>query len=163
MVEFDDAIDFALAAYRADGQWTVHDLAHDHLQDIDTIAEALRRLRGDEGAVAMVAVDEDFFLIVRVIGATTRVLLSDVTAAEDWDLAGSAVDFLGLPELDLEDQDDQVPAGDLGLLGDLGFHAMEMGLLLDDVDLYPDEMLSDVARRLGFGEQFDDAVGLSPA
>jgi hypothetical protein len=38
-----------------------------------------------------------------------------------------------------------------------------MGLLLDDVDLYPDEILSDVARGLGFGEQFDDAVGLSPA
>jgi putative tRNA adenosine deaminase-associated protein len=163
VVEHDDAIDFALAAYREGGQWTVHDLAHDHLQDIETIAEALRRLRGESGAVAMVAVDEDFFLIVRVLGANTRVLLSDVTAAEDWDLAGSAVDFLGLPELELEDEDDQVPAGDLDLLGDLGFHAMEMGLLLDDVDLYPDEMLSDVARRLGFGEQFDDAVGLSPA
>ena len=56
-----------------------------------------------------------------------------------------------------------MPAGDLDLLGDLGMHAMDMGLLLDDVDLYPDEMLSDVARRLGFGEQFDDAVGLTSA
>jgi hypothetical protein len=35
--------------------------------------------------------------------------------------------------------------------------------LLDDEDLYPDEMLSDVARRLGFGELFDDAVGLTSA
>ena len=81
-------------------------------------------------------------MIVRVAGATIRVLLSDVTAAEDWELAGSAVEFLGLPELELEDEDEQVPAGDLDLLGDLGMHAMEMGLLLDDVDLYPDEMLS---------------------
>jgi putative tRNA adenosine deaminase-associated protein len=163
VVEHDDAIDFALAAYREDDRWTVQDLAHDHLTDIETIADALRRLPGDGGAVAMVAVDEDFFLIVRVMGAATRVLLSDVTAAEDWELAESAVDFLGLPELELEDEDDQVPAGDLDLLGDLGYHELEMVLLLDDVDLYPDEMLSDVARRLGFGEQFDDAVGLSPA
>jgi putative tRNA adenosine deaminase-associated protein len=163
VVDQDDAIDFALAAYREDDQWTVHDLAHDHLDDVETIAEALRRLRGDGGAVAMVAVDEDFFLIVRVDGPATRVLLSDVTAAEDWDLAGSAVEFLGLPELELEDEGDQVPAGDLDLLADLGFHAMDMGLLLDDVDLFPDEILSDVARQLGFGEQFDDAVGLSPA
>ena len=111
----------------------------------------------------MVAVDEDFFLIVRVAGATTRVLLSDLTAAEDWELASSAIEFLGLPELALEDEDDQVPAGDLDLLGDLGVRAMEMGLLLDDVDLYPDEILSDVARRLGFGEQFDDSVGLTSA
>jgi putative tRNA adenosine deaminase-associated protein len=163
VVEHDDRIDFALAAYRADGQWTVRELAHDHLGDIETIAHALRRLPGDGGAVAMVAVDEDCFVVVRVAGATTRVLLSDVTAAEDWELAGSAVEFLGLPELELEDEDEQVPAGDLDLLGDLGMHAMELGLLLDDVDLYPDEILSDVARRLGFGEQFDDAVGLTSA
>lgn len=159
----DDGIDFALAAYREGDQWTVHDLAHDHLADVETIADALGRLPGDGGAVAMVAVDEDFFVIVRVIGETTRVLLSDITAADDWDLAESALEFLGLPELELDDDVDQVPAGDLDLLGDLGFHEMDMGLLLDDPDLYPDELLSDVARRIGFGEQFDDAVGLSPA
>ena len=163
MTEQIDEVDFALAAYREEGRWQVHELTLDHLGDIETIAHALRRLPGDDGAVAMVAVDEDFFVIVRVVGATARVLLSDVTAAEDWELAGSAVEFLGLPELELEDEDEQVPAGDLDLLGDLGMHAMEMGLLLDDVDLYPDELLSDVARRLGFGEQFDDAVGLTSA
>jgi len=163
VVEHDDGIDFALAAFRQGGEWTVQELAHDQLADVETISHALRRLPGDGGAVAMVAVDEDFFVIVRVAGATTRVLLSDVTAAEEWDLAESAVSFLGLPELELEDEDDQVPAGDLDLLGDLGMHAMDLGLLLDDVDLYPDELLSDVARRLGFGEQFDDAVGLTSA
>jgi putative tRNA adenosine deaminase-associated protein len=163
VVEHDDGIDFALAAFREGDQWRVQDLAHDHLGDIATIAHALSRFPGDGGAVAMVAVDEDFFVIVRVAGATTRVLLSDVTAAEDWELASSAVEFLGLPELEVVDEDDQVPAGDLDLLGDLGLSAMELGLLLDDVDLYPDEILSDVARRLGFGEQFDDAVGLTSA
>jgi hypothetical protein len=38
-----------------------------------------------------------------------------------------------------------------------------MGVLLDDFDLYPDEMLSDVARRAGFGAQFDEVVGLASA
>ena len=163
VVDKDDGIDFALAAYREDGEWTVHDLAHDHLGDVGAISHALSRFPGDGGAVALVAVDEDFFLIIRVAGATTRVLLSDVTAAEDWELATSAVEFLGLPELELEDQDEQVPAGDLDLLGDLGMNAMDLGLLLDDEDLYPDEILSAVATRLGFGEQFDDAVGLTSA
>ena len=163
VAEHDDGIDFALAAYREDGQWTVHELTHDHLGDVESIAEALRRLPGDGGAVAMVAVDEDFFVIVRVAGATTRVLLSDVTAAEEWELASSVVEFLGLPELELEDEDEQVPAGDLDLLADLGMQSMDLDLLLDDVDLYPDEILSDVARQLGFGEQFDDAVGLTSA
>lgn len=163
MVERDDGIDFALAAFREDGDWQVQDLAHDQLADVETISHALRRLPGDGGAVALVAIDEDFFIIVRVAGPSTRVLLSDVTAADEWELASSAVEFLKLPELELEDEDDQVPAGDLDLLGDLGMHAMDMGLLLDDVDLYPDEMLSDVARRLGFGEKFDAAVGLTSA
>ena len=57
----------------------------------------------------------------------------------------------------------EVPAGDLDLLGDLGLHASDLGALLDDVELYPDEMLSEIARRLGFGELFDDAVGLTSA
>lgn len=161
MPEMTDGVDFALAAYREEGVWRVEDLAHDQLSDVETLAHALRRFPGDGGAVGLVAIDEDFFVILRVAGASTRVLLSDVTAADEWELASSAVDFLGLPVP--EDEDEQVPAGDLDLLGDFGVHAMDMAVLLDDFDLYPDEMLSDVARRLGFGEQFDDAVGYTSA
>ena len=133
----------------------------DVLSDVDTLSHALRRFPGDGGALGMIAIDEDFFLVVRVAGATTRVLLSDITAADEWELAASAVDHLGLPPP--EDEDAQVPAGDLDLLGDLGMPAMDMGVLLDDFDLYPDEMLSDVARRLGFGPLFDEAVGMASA
>lgn len=156
-----EAVDFALAAYREEGEWQVQELAHDVLSDVETLAHALRRFPGDHGAVGMIAIDEDFFLIARVAGAQTRVLLSDVTAADEWELAASAVEFLGLP-LD-EDDDEPVPAGDLDLLADLGMTAMDMGVLLDDLDLYPDETLSEVARRIGFGAQFDDAVGLTSA
>ena len=161
MTEEIDGVDFALAAYRDEGVWTVKELAHDVIEDVDRLSHALRRFPGDGGAVGLVAMDEDFFVIVRVAGQSTRVLLSDITAADEWELASSAVTFLGLPPP--EDEDDQVPAGDLNLLGDLGMHAMDMGVLLDDFDLYPDEMLSDVARRLGFGELFDEAVGLASA
>jgi putative tRNA adenosine deaminase-associated protein len=161
MADQQDAVDFALAAYREEGVWQVQELAHDVLEDVDTLSHALRRFPGDGGAVGMIAIDEDFFVIVRVTGPTTRVLLSDVTAADEWEIASSAVDFLGLP--DPEDEDDQVPAGDLDLLADLGMNAIDMGVLLDDFELYPDEMLSDVARRLGFGPLFDEAVGLASA
>ncbi len=161
MSEQSDAVDFAVAAYREEGVWQVQELAHDVLAEIGTLAHALRRFPGDGGAVGMIAIDEDFFVIVRVAGAHVRVLLSDFTAADEWELASSAVDFLHLPMP--EDEDDPAPAGDLELLGDLGMHAMDLAVLLDDVDLYPDEMLSDVARRLGFGELFDDAIGLTTA
>jgi putative tRNA adenosine deaminase-associated protein len=156
-----DGIDFAVAAYREEGVWQVVELVHDVLTDVERLAHALRRFPGDGGALGLVAVDEDFFVLVRVTGPTLRILLSDITAADEWELARSAVELLGLPEP--EDDDEQAPAGDLDLLGDLGMTAMDMAVLLDDLDLYPDEMLSDVARRLGFGSQFDEAVGLTSA
>ncbi|WP_101525740.1 tRNA adenosine deaminase-associated protein [Nocardioides houyundeii] len=153
-----EGIDFALAAYREDGVWQLQEIAATALSSVETLAHGLRRLPADNGVLGMVAIDEDFFVLVRVTGSRVGVLLSDVTAATEWELAQSAVDFLGLPPP--EDDDDQVPAGDLGLIGDLGLAAREMGVLLDDVDLYPDEMLSDIAGRLGFGPEFDDVVGL---
>jgi putative tRNA adenosine deaminase-associated protein len=158
-----DSVDFALAAYRDDGAWQLQDIAAPSFGSVEALGHALRRLPGDAGAVAMIAVDEDFFVIVRVQGPATRVLLSDITAADEWELAQSALRFLGLPVFgDLEDED-VAPAGDLDLLGDLGMPAMDLAALIDDDDLYPDEMLSEVARSLGFGELFDDAVGFTSA
>lgn len=161
MAEQTDGVDFALAAYREEGAWQVAELAHDVLGDIATLAHALRRFPGDGGAMGMVAVDEDFFVLVRVAGADVRVLLSDFTAADEWEIAGSAIDFLNLPMP--EDDDESAPAGDLDLLGDIGLHAMDLAVLLDDDELYPDEVLSDIAARLGFGALFDEAVGLASA
>ena len=161
MAEQLQEVDFALAAYREEGVWQVQELAHDVLENLDHVSNALRRFPGDFGAVGMVAYDEDVFLLVRVVGPTVRLLLSDITAADEWDLARDAVEHLGLPYP--EEDDDPAPAGDLDILGDLGMHAMDMGVLLDDYDLYPDEMLSDVAGRLGFGPAFDDMVGLTSA
>ncbi|KRF00839.1 hypothetical protein ASG88_10465 [Nocardioides sp. Soil777] len=161
MSEQSDGVDFALAAFRDDGEWQLQEIASPAFESVDSLSHALRRLPGDAGAVGMVAVDEDFFVLVRVDGSSTRVLLSDVTAAEEWELARSALDVLGLPPL--EDEDEPAPAGDLELLGDLGLHAVDLAVLLDDVDLYPDEMLSEVARRLGFGQLFDDVVGFTSA
>ncbi|MEZ5094481.1 tRNA adenosine deaminase-associated protein [Nocardioides sp.] len=158
-----EGIDFAFAAYREEGVWALEEVAHAVLDDLDTFAGALRRFPGDFGALGLVGVDEDFFLVVRVAGPHVRLLLSDVTAAEEWELASSAVEHLGLPTP--EDDDEPAPAGDLDILGDLGMSAMDLGALLDEdaEDLYPDEVLSEVARRLGFGALFDAAVGLSPA
>ena len=158
-----EAVDFALAAFREEGVWQLTEIPPGVLADAAQLADSLRRLPGDGGAVGLVGVDEDFFLIVRVSGPRTRMLLSDITAGDEWQLARTALDYLGLPHTESDEEEEQVPAGDLDLLGDLGVHAMDMGVLLDDPDLYPDEQLSDVARRLGFGPQFDEAVGLAPA
>ncbi|UMG94505.1 tRNA adenosine deaminase-associated protein [Nocardioides sp. TF02-7] len=157
----DDDVDYAVAAFHEGGVWQVAELAHDHAADIEGLAAALRRFPSDHGALGMVAVAEDFFVLVRVAGPRTRVLLSDITAATDFELAASAVDFLHLPQPEYGDE--REAAGDLGLLRDLGVRAIDLAVLLDDEELHPDELLSDVAQRLGFGRLFDDAIGLTSA
>jgi putative tRNA adenosine deaminase-associated protein len=153
-----NAVDFAVVAYRDEGDWNVVELPGRALDDVDTISRELRRYPGENGALAMLSVDEDFVLVVRAQGDVVRVLLSDATAATDWALARSVVDHLGV-HVDVDD--DQAPAGDLGIVADMGYSAAEMGALLDDYDLYPEEVLSEVARRVGFGDKFDELVDLA--
>jgi putative tRNA adenosine deaminase-associated protein len=154
-----EGVDFALVAYREEGVWQVAELEPTKAAELDGLAAELRRYPGDGGSLGLVSVDEDFFVLVRVLGADVRLLLSDVTAATDWPIARSVVDRLELPLPD--DEEDQEPAGDLGIVADLGFGAMDMGALLDDFELYPDEMLGDIASRLGFGRQYDELVGVT--
>jgi putative tRNA adenosine deaminase-associated protein len=154
-----EGVDFALVAYREEGVWQLEELADDSVADLDSFASELRRWPGDGGSLGLVSVDEDFFLMVRVLGANTRILLSDVTAAADWPIAREVLDELELPLP--EDEDEQAPAGDLGIVTDLGLGAMDMGALLDDLDLYPDEMLGDIAAKLGFGRLYNETVGVS--
>ena len=153
-----EGVDFVVVAYREEGVWQVDRLPDDTATDVETLAAELRRWPGDGGALGLVSVDEDFCLLVRVMGARTLVLLSDVTAANDWPIARSALDFLDLP---IPDDEDQEPAGDLGIVADFGVDAMDMGALLDDYDLYPDEVLGDIADRLGFARAFEEAVGVA--
>ena len=151
-------VDFALVVYREEGVWQLQELSPRTVADIDSLAAELRRYPGDGGSLGLVSVDEDFFLLVRVQGARVKVLLSDITAATEWPIARSAVAFLELPVP--ADDDEQAPAGDLSIVADLGMGAMDMGALLDDLELYPDEMLGDIAHRLGFGRLYDDVVGV---
>lgn len=152
----ESAVDFAVVAYRDDGEWQVESLPARFGTDVDALVDTLRPLPSDVGAIGFVSVDEDFFVIARVQGADVRLLLSDVTAATEWPLASGVVDVLDLPEPD--DEEDRQPAGDLGILADLGVSAMDLGVVCDDPEMYPDEALGDIARRLGFGARFDDVV-----
>jgi putative tRNA adenosine deaminase-associated protein len=156
--EFAEGVDFAVVAYREEGVWQVEEIPDERIGGVDSLAAELRRWPGDGGSLGMVSVDEDFFLLIRVAGASTKVLLSDVTAAADWPIARSALEFLDIPLPD--DEDDQEPAGDLSVLADLGISAMDMGAMVDDYELYPDEMLGDIAAKVGFGAQYDEAIGV---
>lgn len=147
-------IDLALVAYLDEGTWNVAELREHALEDVESIAKELRRYPGETGALAMISIDEDFLLLVRVQGSLVRVLLSDATAAPDWILARSAVDHLGV-HVEV-DEEEVAPAGDLAILSDMGFSAAEMGELLDDLDLSPEDVLAEIAAQAGFGDEFDE-------
>ena len=44
------------------------------------------------------------------------------------------------------------------LLEDLGIDAMELQAICDDAQMYPDEQLEAIARRIGCGDEFLDAL-----
>ncbi len=152
-----DDVDFAVAAYRDEGVWQLAELHESLADDVDDLLDALKRFPSEVGVLALVSVSDEFFVIARMIGSNVRLLLSDVTAVGDWSLASGVADILDVP--DPEDDDDPQPAGDLDIVSDLGMHAMELGVLCDDPDLYPEDILVDVARRLGFGDDFEAIIG----
>lgn len=152
-----DGVDFVVAAYREDGEWQLTSLPPRTATDPETLMRALGQLPADAGVLGMVSVDEDYFVLARAVGAEEHLLLSDIGAATESPLAGSVVERLELPPPD-DDEDQVQPAGDLAIVADLGLAAMDLAAMCDDEDLYPDEVLADIADRLGFGPQFDQAV-----
>ncbi len=153
----EDDVDFAVAAYRDEGVWQVVELNPRIGEDVDDLSEALTRFPSEVGVLGMVSMNDDFFVILRRSGEKVRALLSDVTAVTDWPLASGVADLLDLPDPD--DPDDPQPVGDLEILSDLGMASLELSVLCDDDDLFPEDILRDVADRLGFGDKLDAIIG----
>ena len=154
-VDIDD-VDIAIAAWHEDGRWSLGLLPDAH--DLPHIIEQLRAQQTNGGAIALLAIDEEFFMIVRVLGSHITMFLSDITCSFDYAVAA---EFLKLCDIDEPDADDDpLPAGQLEILADLGMSHMELATLCDDAELFPDEQLEAIAKRLGFGDQFAEILEL---
>ena len=150
--------DFCIAVYREDDAWEAAVLPVAVTGNLDAIIHALRQQPGISGAIGLAAVGDDFFLICRVVGGQVGVFLSDLTASVDWPLAAQVLEYLDIPVPYDEDLDQVLPAGDLSILADLGVDEMELCALSGDLDLFPDEVLTSLARRVGFDRVFDRAL-----
>jgi putative tRNA adenosine deaminase-associated protein len=157
MTELDTA-DFAVVVYREDDAWEVEQLPIALTEDLEGLIHALRQQPSIGGTIGLVAVGDDFFVALRILADEVLVFLSDVTASVDWVLARQIVEYLELDIPDDEELDQVLPAGDMSIFADLGLDEMELGALSGDLDLYPDEMLASVAKRLGFGAAFERAI-----
>jgi len=143
--------DFGVIAWREEGVWRASRLTH--TRDFGSLMDQLKAQQGDGGSVALIAIDEEFFLIARCVGHTMAMMLSDVTYAAEYEIAADLIDALDLPFP--EEEDEPQPGGDVDLLSDFGINAMELEVMSDDLEMYPEEQISALAHRLGFGEQFD--------
>jgi putative tRNA adenosine deaminase-associated protein len=85
-----------------------------------------------------------------------QMMVSDVMAALEYEIAAEVLELLDIDSPEEDDADE--PAGDLNLLADLGIDAMELQVICDDDELYPDEQLESIARRIGFGDGYLEIV-----
>jgi putative tRNA adenosine deaminase-associated protein len=153
--------DVAVIAYREDDAWEADILPTALTEDLAGLIHALRQQPSIGGTVGLVAVGDDFFVALRVIGGQVTVFLSDLTAAVDWPLARQVLDHLEIDLADDEDLDQVLPVGDLSIFADLGIDEMDLGMLAGDLDLFPDEALAIIARKLGFGHALDRALDVA--
>ena len=141
--------DFGVIAWHEDGRWELSELSD--CRDLTRIIDQLKSQRTNGGAVALIAIDEEFFIAARSLGTHLQMMISDVTYAADYDIAADLLDVLDLPFP--EEDDEPQPGGDIDLFKDLGMNEMEIEAISHDVDLFPDEQIDAIATRLGFGEE----------
>jgi putative tRNA adenosine deaminase-associated protein len=146
--------DFAIEAWHEDGRWSIASLPDP--DDLTHIIDRLKKQQTNGGAVALITIDDEFFLAIRVLGTHVKFFISDISCAIDYEVAA---EFLELADLDQpEEEDEPLPAGDLDIFSDLGLHSMELSTLCDDADLFPDEQIEAIANRLGFSEQLTELL-----
>jgi putative tRNA adenosine deaminase-associated protein len=149
---------YAIAGYRDAGLWHCAPLPPAVLDDLSVLLSALRSQNPEGGPFVIANVDDEFFLIARLDGARTSLLLSDLTASVEYSLAEQVLDRLGEDPPEDDELDEVWPIGDLDLFADLGLAEDEMERLLDDIDAYPDEMLDAIVERIGVAETFSQAT-----
>jgi putative tRNA adenosine deaminase-associated protein len=149
---------FAVAAFRDGGLWQCEPLPPAVLDDLWALLSALRGQPAEGGPFVVAFVDDEFFLVARSHGGRIDLLLSDLTAAVEFPLAAQVLDRLGEDPPEEDELDEVWPIGELDLFADFQLPEDEMEQILDDLDAYPDEMLSTVMERIGLEDQFRGAL-----
>lgn len=153
---------FAAAAHNGPDGWSVRVLPERTLLSLDDLLASLRESREEGAVVGLVCAEDDWVAIVRPVPSGMRVLLSDATAALDFDLASDLLEELDVdaPDEGDADSDEPWPEGDFDLLDDLGASEQVLSVIFDDDDLYGAAQVFRVADELGFAEELAEATGL---
>lgn len=150
---------FGVAVVREDGKWRCTSMRAEALTSLSAAETELRELRSAGAVFGLINVDHEFFVIIRPGPAGTRLLLSDATAALDYDLADEVLEQIDA-DIDADDLEDADPfeEGDLGVLSDIGLPAAVLSVILDESDLAVEEQLHRIANEMGFDELLTAAL-----
>ena len=157
---------FAVRLSRPDERWQCELLAADAGDELPVLERALGQPGADgrPGPFVVVVDSRLYFVVLRHgPGGGVRALISDATLQE-WLLAAEVVERYGIGAEDgssfaatVDDAFDGdgtgEPAGDLEVFSDAGLPADELASLLGSDDLWADEMVLEIADRLGFADQ----------
>lgn len=139
---------------RGEGKWLVREF-RDPFERVGTSIQAVRNLRSESAAFAMLCVEDDYFVLVRPTPQGVRLLISDASAATEDDFALDVLETLGVEP---EEGDEPWAEGDFDILADLGVSEQVMSVICDETDWWASEQLQRLAEELGCEDELAAAL-----
>ncbi|CAB0786723.1 tRNA adenosine deaminase-associated protein [Corynebacterium diphtheriae] len=146
---------FAVTVARVNATWQVRAFNDDY-SSLKRSIDAVRTLRAEGAAFAMLSIEDDYFVLVRPTPQGVKLLISDATAATEDDFAADILDELDADQPDPEDT--PYAEGDFDILADLGLSEQIMSIITDETDWWASEQLQRIAEELGFDEELEQAL-----
>lgn len=146
---------FAVTVARVNATWQVRAFNDDY-SSLKRSIDAVRTLRAEGAAFAMLSIEDDYFVLVRPTPQGVKLLISDATAATEDDFAADILDELDADQPDPEDT--PYAEGDFDILADLGLSEQIMSIITDETDWWASEQLQRITEELGFDDELEQAL-----
>ncbi|MEU6248129.1 tRNA adenosine deaminase-associated protein [Glycomyces sp. NPDC047010] len=164
---------FAVAVGREGGEWEAAEVDLDAVADVEDAAEAMREAFPDADLTLLfVDADDEYLTVMRLDkGDDLRTFGSDAEYASQSRLGEALLGDLepeDAEEIDSEDEEsiaarptelDAEPVGEADLMGDLGVPGSTLLALCAKEGMMPSDVVSEVAKSIGFTEALEDATG----
>jgi putative tRNA adenosine deaminase-associated protein len=152
---------------RVDSAWFGDDVSLDEVEDLDGVVELVREVIGDDADTGLLFVEQDdeWFAVLRInADGDPRVFVSDARAVASSEIASLLAEDAIEMSVDAEEHDDEErdddddepsvladgdPAGDAGLLSDLGTSASRLHALCAEEGALPADIIAAVCEAAG--------------